>query len=1664
MPTLFCQSYPFGKFLNSHFAGKLLPFLVFYFLGIQNSLGQLNASFFPDKQGDCKPAIIQFTNTTTGASANAQYRWDFGNGNSSVLQDAAATYDTEKEYTVTLTVTDGGVSSTASAVVTVYQKPTVNFTVNKTKICLPEQSIFTSSSTAGSGEIERLVWDFGDGSTGTGFGQNEINYGYENAQWASVTLTAINSFGCQQTLQKNDFIQILPALTSEIKSDKNFVCKTFDQVKFSTTSTGPGTLSYRWDFGDGNTSTTKNPNYVFNKSGGFNVKLRLTSSEGCSITTEPLVINVENFVSRFESPALLCEGNFVAIQNVSRPTPDFTEWTIGNGNNGITYNQQPFFLSLNPTGPLSIKMVNHFGTCIQTLDSAILIQPKPSSQPFLLELAGKCGAPDTIRLRDTTQLTTRWSWTQNFNSNPFSTVSAVNLLISNNGTYFINLRRTNAQGCTQEVNQRVQVLPPGAFIQIIKSSSPDFNQSCGPFTATFGATGTDSITAYNWLFPNGVTSTLAKPEHNFSNTGNNAISLNYTLANGCKGTANFNVAVYSQPKADFTYRNGQEICGFSPANIQPLITGASSRVRWDFDYKGFPGSILYPFNSNIYRKEGLYTVAMIVENGTCRDTMIKKDFYKVLPPFPKIARVENTCAGTRGTVTFSHETVGGITGIWNFGDGATAPFNPVLTTVQHTYSRSGNFPVSLTVTNGSCTLRDSTNIPVYLKQKPVLSFDRKDACSNENFRFDITNMEPHPVNWSSSNRFNINSAQYGDGTALRGVIFIPFSNNPWISTANGLVNSSDNESNDLRVIFTSVYFNCSDTTNYSPIAFKGARAGFVVVTQNRCWKTPVVFRDTSAATGTSNIVSRRWNFGDGQTRTTTTGGLIEHRYNNPGNYQVSLEVTDAAGCTVRTKTTANVRVSGPKVSFGMSGSLVPLNETIFFYNYSDQGSDFNTKFYWDFGDGKIDSSYSPEHTYPNAGNYIIRLIGINATTGCRDTASLPLVVRPFNTAFQIQQSFITTSNCPPILAQFINTSFGAERVEWDFGDGTTSKSFNASKIYHLPGKYLVRLKVFGFNGLVGNFLDSVIVKFPAASFSANPLFGCTGQDIDLTATPANYLNYLWDFGDGQVQSFTENKVKYAYPTAGMYIPRLLASDSNGCIAVANTPDKITIDSLGLEFPDFSPSICDSAMLDLKPRVFSVGLATNPTQYIYEWRITHNNKEEIFKKQDITYHFNKPGKYVLHFRVQSPFGCDKTITDSLVVVQGVKAKITAPANACIATPVRISGSTTQPAAGITWKWQLGNNVTSSIQNPVSLSYPQAGNITLVLIAAVGNCADTATQTLTIQPNPLLLLTPAANAVSCLGKGVLLQVNGASQYSWSPAAGLSATNIYNPTANPSGNTVYWVTGTSAFGCNSSDSVRVRVALPISVKLIPLDGDICAGNAINFTATGASGYQWLIPAVGLSATNIANPVATPQQTTRYTVVGRDADGCFTDTASTTVTVHPLPTVDAGPDQEIGAGTSVTLSPRTSANVSGYTWTPAAGLSCTNCATPVAKPNKPTQYIIRVKTDKGCEASDSINIKILCGDNFYIPTGFSPNADNLNDRFYVMGGGAAIRHFRIFNRWGTLLFERKNTEVNDPLQGWDGRFEGKPQPAGAYIYSVVVTCFDGRLFEYKGTITLIR
>jgi gliding motility-associated-like protein len=190
-----------------------------------------------------------------------------------------------------------------------------------------------------------------------------------------------------------------------------------------------------------------------------------------------------------------------------------------------------------------------------------------------------------------------------------------------------------------------------------------------------------------------------------------------------------------------------------------------------------------------------------------------------------------------------------------------------------------------------------------------------------------------------------------------------------------------------------------------------------------------------------------------------------------------------------------------------------------------------------------------------------------------------------------------------------------------------------------------------------------------------------------------------------------------------------------------------------------------------------------------------------------------------------------------------------------------------------------------------------------------------------------------------------------------------------------------------------------------------------------------------------------------------------CEPDTNYVTVTVHPVPYVDAGQDEYIMEGTNVHLR-AIGVNIDTFMWSNGSSLSCVDCANPVATPTVNSTYVVNVATSYGCRSSDSVSVKLYCASaQVFLPNSFTPNGDGENDVFYPRGVGIIkVKNFRIYNRWGQLLFERVNFQLNDPSQAWDGTYNGDAPRPDVYVYLIDATCDTGETVFLKGDVTIIH
>jgi gliding motility-associated-like protein len=180
----------------------------------------------------------------------------------------------------------------------------------------------------------------------------------------------------------------------------------------------------------------------------------------------------------------------------------------------------------------------------------------------------------------------------------------------------------------------------------------------------------------------------------------------------------------------------------------------------------------------------------------------------------------------------------------------------------------------------------------------------------------------------------------------------------------------------------------------------------------------------------------------------------------------------------------------------------------------------------------------------------------------------------------------------------------------------------------------------------------------------------------------------------------------------------------------------------------------------------------------------------------------------------------------------------------------------------------------------------------------------------------------------------------------------------------------------------------------------------------------------------------------------------------------VNPLPVITVPPVISKLVGVPVRLPATYTSNVISYSWVPPATLDCSDCPQPVSTTKLNTKYTVTVVDSNGCKNTSFVEVIVTCkGADIFLPNTFSPNGDGSNDIFYARGKGLdRVKSLRIFNRWGEIVFEKRDFPVNDPSVGWDGKYKGNKALPDVYVYQVEIFCENGEIVRFSGNVALIQ
>ena len=206
-----------------------------------------------------------------------------------------------------------------------------------------------------------------------------------------------------------------------------------------------------------------------------------------------------------------------------------------------------------------------------------------------------------------------------------------------------------------------------------------------------------------------------------------------------------------------------------------------------------------------------------------------------------------------------------------------------------------------------------------------------------------------------------------------------------------------------------------------------------------------------------------------------------------------------------------------------------------------------------------------------------------------------------------------------------------------------------------------------------------------------------------------------------------------------------------------------------------------------------------------------------------------------------------------------------------------------------------------------------------------------------------------------------------------------------------------------------------------------------------------------------------AFPSRDSLYKVTLYNGSGC-NSIDSVLIKVNPVPTLTVGPDTTICDGLTYAIPGVTTA--ASITWIPATGLDSPNIAAPHFHYNDSVRYMIIDSNLTGCKDTVYLNIGAENCESYIIGSeAFSPNGDGTNDYYTLFANKIASYDIRIYNRWGELVYESTDLSIlNDVSKGWDGTYQGKPQPVGTFVFYLTATDDFHKQISKKGNITLLR
>lgn len=563
---------------------------------------------------------------------------------------------------------------------------------------------------------------------------------------------------------------------------------------------------------------------------------------------------------------------------------------------------------------------------------------------------------------------------------------------------------------------------------------------------------------------------------------------------------------------------------------------------------------------------------------------------------------------------------------------------------------------------------------------------------------------------------------------------------------------------------------------------------------------------------------------------------------------------------------------------------------------------------------------------------------------------------------------------------------------------------------------------------------------------------CDGFNLSFSNLTNNGVtSYLWDFGDPTTTAdvSTSPNPSYTYPDTGVYIVKLTVNLNSSCPSTTTAIAKV--------YPGFFPGFTINGICINRPTQFF-----DTTRALYgfanSWRWDFGDvatNADTSRLQNPVYTYGQTGVKSIRFIVTSNKGCIDTVNKDIIIMDKP------PLNVLPKDTLICNGATVVLGASgngnFTW---AGPNIVSNGNTPNPTVAPTTTSNYYVTLNDQG-CINT--DTMQVRVVNVVSLQAMPDTVICATDSVQLSVNSNGlRYTWTPATSLNNPALMNPTALPTTNPTTYTVTARIDHCIAVDDITVTLA-PYPVANAGPDTVICYDSEAQLRGSMiGTAFTWS-PVSTLMNSNTLNPIAFPLDTTAYVLSVTDILGCPKPKRDTAI-VYVLPEIlaFAGRDTAVVVGQPLQFN---ASGGTGYVWSPPAGLNNTSISNPIGVYNgnqDSIRYKVLVSNAAGCFDSAYVTVRVFrTNPQIFVPTAFTPNGDGKNDYVRPIPVGITrMDYFRIYNRWGQLVYSSTNTEA----RGWDGRINGQEQATATFVWIVRGSDFTGKVVFAKGTVTLIR